>query len=301
MTLGKASSLELRGSVIRTGLTVIPIGTLPYQLAHYVIGGNYFDHQDLNGQRIESGAMLTRTVSESHLFRAGVTVGRAIVDGIDVSAPVDLLHSDGTLSRQITFLPGELIAASTYEVGVYAHDTWPASPCFTVDARLCYDRTTAAQAPTVSPRLGWTIKAPNHGASLSGTVGLFADKLVPAALAVVVIRELDELHRPRALCDRLLRVEARDLERARHAGRARADGTFSSIASSRTAGWFARAYQERHGREAGYHSIRCGRARRHPGPRNSGRSDARSGEATVGYRAPACSARVTVACPRAAF
>ena len=182
LTLG-ASSLEMRGAVIHTGLLVVPGGSATYELGHDLLRGNYFDHQDLHGRRLEAGATYTWTGSGDHVLQAGTSVGRAALDGLVESAPVDLLRGDGSLSRRITFLPGQPIAASTYEVGAFAQDTWRASPWLTIDAGLRYDRTTAAADATIAPRVGWTLKPADSGSSFSGSAGWYADKLVPGALA----------------------------------------------------------------------------------------------------------------------
>ena len=286
VTLGTASSLELRGSVIRTRLAVIPNGSLPYQLAHDVIGGNYFDHQDLNGRRIEAGAMFTRTVSGAHLLNTGVTIGRAVVDGLDVSAPVDLLRSDGTLGRRISFLPGQLISASTYEVGAYAQDTWTASPWLTIDAGVRYDRTAAAPEPALSPRVGWTIKAGHHGASLSGSAGLFADKLLPEALAFPLFqaRAVQAFDGSGAMLGPPI-VYTNALSGPLRTPRAtRWDVQFDRHFAD---GWLARAkYQERHGRDELVVSPSAAGSNGVLALGSTGRSSARSAEATVGYRAP---------------
>ena len=294
MTLGKASSLELRGSVIRTGLAVIPNGNLTYQLAHDLIGGNYFDHQDLNGQRIEAGALFTRTMSGGHLFRAGETIGRAVVDGIDVSAPVELLRSDGTLSRRITFLPGQVISASTYELGAFAQDTWTPSAWLTVEAGVRYDRAAAAREPTLSPRVGWTIKAGHHGSRLSGSAGLFADKLLPEALAFPsfparIVQAFDASGATLGPSVMYINAVSGGLRTPRAT---RWDVQFDHQFAD---GWLARAkYQERNGRDELVISPSATGSNGVLALGSTGHSSARSAEATVGYRAPPARCEVYV-------
>ncbi|HEX3704275.1 MAG TPA: hypothetical protein VHU82_13165, partial [Vicinamibacterales bacterium] len=183
VTIGRGSSLEVHVSTIRTALTVAPNGDSAYLIGHDLTRGSYFDRQDLHGQRTEAVASYTWSGGHGHLLKVGGSAGRSTIDGADGSGPVDLLRSDGTTSQTIAFAPATTIAASAIETGAFADDTWSAAPWLTVDAGVRYDRTTAAAAATVTPRIAWTLKPKHSGASVSGSAGLFADKIVIGALA----------------------------------------------------------------------------------------------------------------------
>jgi hypothetical protein len=286
MTRGR-SSLDVRGSVIHSGLSVVPGGIATYELTHDLLRGNYFDHRDLGGRRLEVRATYTWTGSGDHLLQAGTSVGRAALDGLEESAPVNLLRGDGTLGRRITFLAGQPIAASTYEIGVFGQDTWRASPWLTIDAGLRYERTTAAADATVAPRVGWTIKLADSGSSFTGSAGWFADKLVPGALTFAAqqpraIQISDAAGAPlgSAIVYRNVLSGALRTPRA-----ARWDVDFDHQFAD---GWLTRLkYQERRGQDElvinpGFVSDSIGVL----ALGSTGTSSARSVETTVGYRAP---------------
>jgi hypothetical protein len=286
LTLG-TSSLEMRGSAIHTGLSVVPGGSATYELGHDLLRGNYFDHQDLHGRRLEAAATYSWMGSRGHLLQAGTSVGRTALDGLDQSAPVDLLRGDGTLSRRITFLAGQPIAASTYEIGVFAQDTWRATPWLTIDAGLRSDRTTAAAGATIAPRVGWTIKPADSGSSVSGSAGWFADKLVPGALAFPAQqpRAIQRFDASGAPLDSPI-VYRNVLAGALRTPRAeRWDVDFDHQFAD---GWLTRLrYHERRGQdELVIDPVVVPEASGVLALGSTGASSARSVETTVGYRAP---------------
>ena len=285
LTPSQASSLELRASVIHTGLAVVPSGAAPYQVGHDLTHGSYFDHQDLHGTRLETSAVYTWTPSLNHLVRTGTSIAHAALDGSADSAPVALLRSDGTVSRAITFLPGSPLAASTYEIGAFAQDSWTASRWLTVDAGVRFDQTTAAARPTLSPRLAWTIKPAGGGASLSGSVGQFADKLVLEALAFPsqpprLLQAFDASGAPLGLpviYNNRLAAPLRVPQATRW------DVQFDDRFGG---GWLARVkYQERYGRDELVVDPAVAAGAGLLVLDNTGTSTARSIEATAGYRA----------------
>ena len=126
-----------------------------------------------------------------------MTVGRAAVDGVRCERTGRSVAQRWDAEPPDHFSPaGELIAASTCPKSwtVYAQDTWNCDPQVVhFLGRRGVRATTArppAQAPTVSPgSLGWTVKKPPHrrGESFSGSVGLFADKLVPGSPRLPIV------------------------------------------------------------------------------------------------------------------
>jgi hypothetical protein len=282
LTIGDASSLELRASTMRTGLTVTPAGDGPYEIGHDLTRGSYFDRQSLHGRRTEVAGAYAWTGAAGHLFKLGASVGRATLDGTDASGPVDLLRSDGSITRTMTFAPATAMAASMAEVGVFGEDTWTASSWLTLDAGVRFDKAGSAAA-TVTPRVAWTIKPARGGASLSGSAGLFADKLVLGALAFPSfpsrsIQAFDLTGAPDGPPVTLANVISGPLSTPRAS---RWDLGFDQQFA---AGWLARAkYQERHGRDELVVNPGAGGAL---ALSSTGTSTSRSAEATLGYRSP---------------
>jgi hypothetical protein len=189
VTIGDRATFEWRVGVVRTLLQVTPFANdaAPYIVAHDLTRGSYFDQKDLHGDRLEASAAWTWTAPRGHLVKVGGSVGRASFNGTESSAPVELLASDGSVARRIEFLAGPRLAASAYETGLFAEDTWTPIRAVTIDAGVRYDGTTASNA-TLTPRLAWTVKLPGAGSTLSGSVGEFADKLPLGARAFPLLQ-----------------------------------------------------------------------------------------------------------------
>jgi hypothetical protein len=176
------SSLEVRGSFIKSHLSVAPDGSQIYTLGHDLVSGSYFDNQDFQADRITSSAVYTVSVRNDHLLRIGASAGRTSFSGTDTGAEVDLLRSDGTLSRSITFLGGSPLRSMNDEAGAFVQDTWNPRPWVTIESGIRVDQSTAAAGLMVSPRVGWIFR-PAQTCTISGSIGLYGDKVLPAALA----------------------------------------------------------------------------------------------------------------------
>ena len=181
LTFGEKATLELRANVIRTGLTLTPVGSGPYEVAHDITSGSYFDRQDLNGARAEADAVYSWTGSNGHFVKLGTSFGHADLNGSDIASPVTLLRSDGSIAQSIAFLAGNPLGAAVNESTLFAQDTWTVSPVVTIDAGVRYDQTTG-MGRTFSPRAAFTMKLPDDRSTISGSVGLFGDKLPLEAL-----------------------------------------------------------------------------------------------------------------------
>ena len=285
MTVGEGS-LELRASVIRTSLTVQPNGTAPYEVGHDLVRGSYFDDLSLKGTRHEVSVAYTWSVGPAHVVKIGADADRATLDGTDASAPVDLLRSDGSISRTIMFPSGSDFAVSATEASAFVQDTWHPSRRVTVDSGVRFDRTSAARAPTLSPRVAWTMKLAGAG-TLGGSVGLFADKIALETLAFPlmparVMQTFDATGSSAGAPVTFLNQTSGRLDMPRAA---RWDVEFDDRFADR---WLVRVkYQERHGHDEPVVNPQI--AANGVGVLaldSSGGSMARSVETTVGYRTP---------------
>jgi hypothetical protein len=183
LTLGGSATLELRAAVVRSSLLVVPEGDAPYEVAHDLTRGSFFDRRDLDGLRTETAAVWSWTAPRGHQVEAGVSVGRIAIDGVQAAGTTDYLRSDGTPSLRITFQPSNSpVSDYAYETGLFVQDRWTASPRVTVDAGVRFDRVSSVR-PAASPRAAATVKLPGGDTTLTGSVGLFADKVPLEALA----------------------------------------------------------------------------------------------------------------------
>ncbi len=284
VTLGTTATVELHANLIHTTRAVEPDGALPYASGHDFTRGSYFDRQDLHGSRVEAGGLWSWNGPHHQLLKIGATAARASLDGSDVSAPVTLLRSDGSPAQMISFANGRPVGASTTEEAVFAQDTWTAGPNITIDGGARFDVTSAAARPAVSPRVAATVKLPAD-ATLTGGIGLFADKLplealtFPSAPARAVV-SYDQSGA--VIADRLFNNVQPEALRMAVATRwyVEFDRRFG-------AGWLTRVkYQERHGRdEPVVNPIVLSSTTGQLAIASTGSSQARSLEATVGVRA----------------
>ena len=286
-TMARNATLELRASVLKTESSAAPDGSAPYELGHQLASGSYFDRQSRQGQRFQTGVTWAFMPSSRQVVKVGTTLGRASLLEADDPAPVTLLRSDGSVSRIVSFLPVDESRVSTTEGAIFAQDAWTPRPWLIVDAGVRYDRVGAIGAGAVSPRVAWTIKRDDGRTSISGSEGIFADKLVLGALAFPafptrLVQEFDTFGAPAGLPIRYDNALSGAL-RLPHAER-----WDLSLDQAFTAGWRAHVrYQERYGRDElvlqpstdsnGVSSLRL---------TSSGQSTARSLETTLGYRPP---------------
>jgi hypothetical protein len=186
LTLGPSSLLESTVQVKRLGVTETSTGDEPYRIGHDLTTGNYFNEQDRTAYRTELSEQYTRTSNGKFgpsLFRMGMSVGYQTFDGTNVSRPVELLRSDGTLSRSIAFAGAGDQRGSAYDLGLYAAERWRVSQWLTLDVGARLDAA-AGVSPLVSPRSEWTFVLPwDPRMTFKGGAGIFADKLVLGARA----------------------------------------------------------------------------------------------------------------------
>lgn len=287
LTLSHNTSLELNGSLLRTASSVAPNGSGPYLLGHALASGAYFDDQSRRGRRVEGGATFVLMPTSRQVLKLGGGVDRAVLEEADTPGPISLLRTDNSVSRIISFLPAAASSATTFEEGVFIEDAWNPRPSLVLNAGLRYDRFGAIGNNQLSPRLAWTLKRGDERTSISGSAGLFVDKLVLAALAFPafparVVQELD--------------VTGAALGSPQHFANV-VDGSLSvphalrwDIGLDRTfaKGWIAHLrYQERYGADelilqpsqgfAGISRLTLS---------SSGRSSERGFETTIGYQRP---------------
>jgi hypothetical protein len=285
LTLGRNTTLELNGSLLRTESSVEPSGSAPYLLGHALASGAYFDNQSRHGRRVEGGATLTVMPTSRQVLKMGGTFDQAGLTEFDAASPVSLLRTDNSLSRTISFQPSAPSQVTTMEEGVFIEDEWNPRPSFVMNAGIRYDRFAAIGSGALSPRLAWTLKRDNERTSISGSVGLFVDKLVLGALAFPMFptRVVQEFDTSGAVSGSPLLI-TNTIEgplRVPHAERwdIGIDRTF-------TKGWIGHVrYQERHGDDewilqpsidpAGLSTLALS---------SNGRSTERGLETTLGYR-----------------
>jgi hypothetical protein len=180
----RTATLELRTSWLDTHSSVAPHqGNLPYFLGHELAAGSYFDRRSRDGRRAQAGFTWTFMPTTRQVVSTGASVDNASFRESDVASPVSFLRSDGTVSRVVAFSATAPAEVTTNQVAASVQDAWTPRPWVTIDAGVRYDRMTAIGDTTLVPRLAWTVKTNHDELSISGSVGLYGDKVPLAALA----------------------------------------------------------------------------------------------------------------------
>jgi carboxypeptidase family protein/TonB-dependent receptor-like protein len=183
IVFGHNSTLDLNGALLHTKASVEPNGSGPYLLGHSLANGAYFDDQSRLGRRTDAGATLMMMPTSRQVLKAGGTVDHASLTEADTPSPVNLLRSNSSVSRIISFEPSASTRVTSMEASAFVDDEWNPRPSIIVNAGVRVDRFGAIADNTVSPRLAWTLKPGDGRTSVSGSVGLFVDKFVLGALA----------------------------------------------------------------------------------------------------------------------
>ncbi len=281
LVLGSRSTLETGLQAASLPTDVTPNGGQPYFVAHDDASGSYFDRQERRASRLEGTGAFTH-IAGAHLVKAGGTVGALGYRGTDVAAPVVQLRSDGTEARSIDFSGGGHVAARAAEIGAYVQDAWTVRPMLSIEAGVRYDRTSIAAGGVLAPRVGLTWKL-DARTTITGGAGVFGDKVMLAAAAFpsLASRTIVEDDGQGALVGRTTLVNvpggALGMPRAR-AWNVQFDRRFDT-------GFLVRlSYQERSGSDEPIVDVDTAGGKLVL--TNGGRSEARSLDATAGYRSP---------------
>src|SRR5262249_28965011 len=134
--------------------------------------------------RTELSQQYTHTSSGSfgpQLLRIGYSVGYGTYRGINESRPIEMLYSDGRLSRSIRFDGTPNQQTSAYDIGLYAAQRWRVAPWIMVDIGGRLDNASGIR-PVFSPRSESTAILPwDPQTTIKGGAGLFAGKVVLSA------------------------------------------------------------------------------------------------------------------------
>ena len=112
-----------------------------------------------------------------HLFKAGIDVMRTAFSGTSVSAPVEILRTDGTLARALTFTGPSAQEAETADVAAFVQDRVQISKRLLIELGARADRDGALRQTNVTPRVGAILLLNEQGTSvLRGGDGLFFER-----------------------------------------------------------------------------------------------------------------------------
>jgi hypothetical protein len=289
IVVGSATTLESDAQVASLPTRVTPDGDAAYVVGHDVTRGNYFNTQDRTASRVEISETVTHEFGaegRQHVLKAGADAAAIGFHAVNDSGAVDMLRSDGSVARSIAFTGSSREAAHSVETAAFVQDTWTVNGAVTIDAGVRYDAATLAAGGVFAPRVGATWKIDPQTTIAAGG-GTFSDKLMLAvgafpSLQSRVVTEFDPSGAQAGAAQMYVnRIDgALEIPRAT-AWHAQFDRKFQR-------GFIARlTYQQRSG---SFEPIVNVAARDGAGAltlSSTGISQAKSIEATFGYRSPA--------------
>ena len=166
-------------------LNIVPQGSLPYVLTPTGPQGNYFESQTQNSSRWQGFAeaiLSGRKWHGSHDLRFGSNIERTHLDQSSTRSSVQVLLTNSTTVRQVTFFGNANVSASVIQGGAYAQDSWQFAHDFILQSTFRVDTNDFIGKPAPQPRfvLNWTPE--HHSAKLSAGWGLYYQPVYPVLL-----------------------------------------------------------------------------------------------------------------------
>ena len=137
-------------------LDYIPQGNQPYVLLVNGSTGNYFDHSQQRGRRLQAvGNVIaaSRHWHGTHTVAVGMNVAGLTYSLSSLRGEIQALRADNTLVRQTNFAGAAAVYLSNTQAGAYAQDTWSVSKYFLVQAGFRTDWERFTRSAMAEPRL----------------------------------------------------------------------------------------------------------------------------------------------------
>jgi outer membrane receptor protein involved in Fe transport len=174
------------GLSVETGLAasrftsdILPKGDLPFQLVPGTARGSFFKRSEVGSSRIQGLVNVTLSPSEwrgRHEMKLGADVNHIGYERLLDRSPIQILRSDDTLSREITFQGVTEARRNNLEIGVYAQDRWAISNRLLVEAGMRLDRDSIVKRVLAAPRLSGSALLTKDGETrLAMGMGIFYD------------------------------------------------------------------------------------------------------------------------------
>jgi hypothetical protein len=182
LVIGAKTTLESSAQAASLPTRVTPEGAEPYVVGHDVTRGSYFNDQDRTASRVELSETVSHEIGDGpsqHVVKAGVDIAAVAFHATNDSGPVEMLRSDGSVARVITFVGPAREAAHSTEAAVFVQDSWTPTSSVAIEAGIRYDTATLAARGVFAPRIGATWKI-GERMTIGAGGGLFSDKLMLA-------------------------------------------------------------------------------------------------------------------------
>ena len=179
--LSGGSLLDMGFADSRGALRNIPQGNQLFEITPFGDLGNYFANQDRHFYRQQWVANLflpTRHLAGTHQLKFGIDFEREAFHQETIRHDYEVLRSDGSVARYVTFAGSPFVARKNFEGAEYFQDAWTPRDGVVVEAGLRAEWNEVVRALEVAPRFGvaWS-PGKSHDTKISAGWGVYYDSI----------------------------------------------------------------------------------------------------------------------------
>jgi hypothetical protein len=156
-------------------------GDEPMKLTIESNRGNFFNRQERQTWSLQFAQAVTSERSGdwgSHLFKVGVDVLYAGLDGGSRSRPVEIYDAEGNITSRIAFSAQSSQRIRSTDLAIFAQDGWRVNDRVRLDFGLRLDRGSLLDRLNISPRAGFAVGIRQQGNSvIRGGAGFFYQRI----------------------------------------------------------------------------------------------------------------------------
>lgn len=174
---------EFGGAASQFNADTLPHGSTPYQIGSELTSGSYFKRSEILARRFQGTASVTLSPTEwrgSHEVKFGLNVDHIGYNRFLARRPIQILRTEGTLSREIDFDGAPVAKRDNLEVSGFLQDRWSPTNRLVVETGVRLDRDEILRRFLVSPRLAMSAMLTGDGETRLATgLGLYYDATNP--------------------------------------------------------------------------------------------------------------------------
>jgi hypothetical protein len=161
----------------------LPHGSTPYQIGVELTTGSFFKRSEILARRFQATTSVTLSPTEwrgSHEVKFGLNVDHIGYNRFLARKPIQILRSEGTLSREIDFDGTPIAKRDNLEISGFLQDRWALTNRVVLESGLRLDRDEILRRFLLSPRLALSALLTGDGETrLAMGLGLYHDATNP--------------------------------------------------------------------------------------------------------------------------